>query len=66
MSVAVSPRVERWRDSIAAAREASIENRRCPRRVRHEARDVAGVVLFSAGASTGLAVLVTLLLALVG
>jgi hypothetical protein len=55
-----------WRDSVEAAREASEANRRCSRRVRYEARDAAGVVLFSAGASTGLAVLITLVLALVG
>ena len=55
-----------WRDSVEAAREASEANRRCSRRVRYEARDAVGVVLFSAGASTGLAVLITLVLALVG
>jgi hypothetical protein len=58
--------VEAWRESVEAAREASEANRRCSRRVRYEARDAVGVVLFSAGASTGLAVVITLLLALVG
>jgi hypothetical protein len=58
--------LEAWRDSVEAAREASEANRRCSRRVRYEARDAVGVVLFSAGASTGLAVLITLVLALVG
>lgn len=59
--------LDAWRAaSIEAAREASAENRRCSRRVRYEARDAVGVILFSAGASTGLAVLITLALALVG
>ena len=58
--------LEAWRDSVDAAREVSEANRRCSRRVRYEARDAVGVVLFSAGASTGLAVLITLVLALVG
>ena len=58
--------LEAWRDSVEAAREASEANRRCSRRVRYEARDAVGVVLFSAGASTGLAVLITFALALVG
>ena len=58
--------LDAWRASIDAARAASEENRRCSRRVRYEARDVAGVVLFSAGASTALAVVITLVLTLVG
>jgi len=59
--------LDAWRAaSVEAAREASIANRRCSRRVRYEARDAVGVVLFSAGASTGLAVVITLVLALVG
>jgi len=55
-----------WRASVDAARAASEENRRCSRRVRYEARDAAGVILFSAAASTGLAVILTFVLALVG
>ncbi len=59
--------LEAWRAaSVEAAREASAENRRCSRRVRYEARDAVGVILFSAGASTGFAMLFTLVLALVG
>jgi hypothetical protein len=47
-------------------RAAALENRRCARRVRHEARDALGVVAFSAAASTGLTLLLTLLVALAG
>jgi hypothetical protein len=39
-----------------------LENRRCDRRVRQEARDALAVVLFSAAASTSLAVVLTLVL----
>jgi hypothetical protein len=46
-----------WAATIDLARAESLENRRCSRRVRHEARDALGVVLFSAGASTLVAVL---------
>jgi hypothetical protein len=42
------------------------DSRRCPRRVRHEARDALAVVAFSAGASTVLALVLTLLLTVVG
>ena len=75
MSVAVSqpsghrhpaPARESLGDTIALARARSLENRRCDRRVRHEARDAIAVVLFSAAASTSLAVLITLVLAHAG
>ena len=46
-----------WAASIDLVRAESLENRRCSRRVRYEARDALGVVLFSAGASTLVAVL---------
>ena len=75
MSVAVSqstrqrrpaPARESLGDTIALARAHSLENRRCGRRVRQEARDALGVVLFSAVASTTLAVVLTLVLAHAG
>lgn len=53
-------------DAVTVARAQSLENRRCTRRVRHEVRDGLGVILFSAAASTALAVLLTLVLALAG
>jgi hypothetical protein len=46
-----------WAEAVELARAESLENRRCSRRVRYEARDALGVVLFSAGASTLLSVL---------
>lgn len=46
-----------WAEAVDLARAESLENRRCSRRVRYEARDALGVVLFSAGASTLLSVL---------
>ncbi|QIK66899.1 hypothetical protein G7072_11575 [Nocardioides sp. HDW12B] len=46
-----------WAEAVDLARAESLENRRCSRRVRYEARDALGVVLFSAGASTLVAVL---------
>ena len=58
--------LEAWRDSVEAAREASEANRRCSRRVRYEARDAVGVVLFSAGASTGVALAIVLLTRVAG
>lgn len=48
------------------SREVSLENRRCTRRVRQEARDAVAVVAFSAAASTALALLITVLVALAG
>jgi len=51
------PRRSSWAASIDLVRAESLENRRCSRRVRYEARDALGVVLFSAGASTLVAVL---------
>lgn len=55
-----------WRESVAVARAESWENRRCPRRVRHEVRDGLAVAAFSAAASTVVAVAITFLLALAG
>ena len=52
--------------STTAARAESWENRRCPRRVRHEVRDGLAVAAFSAAASTVVALAITLLLALAG
>lgn len=49
-------------DTVALARAHSLANRRCGRRVRQEARDALGVVLFSAAASTTLALVLTLVL----
>ena len=49
-------------DTIALARARSLENRRCGRRVRQEAKDALGVVLFSAAASTTVALVLTLVL----
>ena len=43
--------------TIELARAESLQNRSCARRVRYEARDALGVVLFSAAASTLLSVL---------
>ncbi|HET6563190.1 MAG TPA: hypothetical protein VFG72_15055 [Marmoricola sp.] len=61
-----APTRESLGDTIALARARSLENRRCGRRVRQEARDALGVVLFSAAASTTLAVVLTLVLAHAG
>jgi GH24 family phage-related lysozyme (muramidase) len=67
MSVAVSqPARESLNHTIAMARARAVENRRCDRRVRQEARDALAVVMFSAGASTVLALLITLLVTLAG
>lgn len=55
-------RAESWSETLEHARAASWENRRCPRRVRYEARDALGVVLFSATASTLLSIVVAVLL----
>lgn len=57
-----APARESLGDTIALARARSLENRRCDRRVRQEARDALAVVLFSAAASTSLAVVLTLVL----
>ncbi len=67
MSVTVSqqPR-EPLNHTIAVSRAQALENRRCNRRVRQEARDALAVVVFSAGASTVLAVAITLLVTLAG
>jgi hypothetical protein len=46
-----------WSEAIELARAESLQNRSCARRVRYEARDALGVVLFSAAASTLLSVL---------
>lgn len=51
-----------WAEYIDFARSESLENRRCARRVRYEARDALGVVAFSAGASTLLSLLVAVAL----
>ena len=56
------PRRHGWAASIDLVRAEALENRRCSRRVRYEARDALGVVLFSAGASTLVAVLATVAL----
>jgi hypothetical protein len=48
----------RWSETVELARAESLENRSCTRRVRYEARDALGVVLFSAAASTLLSVVV--------
>lgn len=67
MSVAVTQRRrESLSDTVARARMQSLANRRCPRRVRQEVRDGMAVVVFSAAASTGLAVVLTLLAAVLG
>ena len=58
----VGPRRSGWAASIDLVRAEALENRRCSRRVRYEARDALGVVLFSAGASTLIAVLATVAL----
>ena len=55
-----------WRESVAVARAESWENRRCPRRVRHEVRDGLAVAAFSAAASTAVAAALTFLLSLAG
>ena len=52
--------------TIARARAQSLANRQCARRVRQEARDAVAVVLFSATASTALALAITLVVTLVG
>lgn len=46
-----------WSQAIELARAESLENRSCARRVRYEARDALGVVVFSAVASTLVSVL---------
>jgi hypothetical protein len=51
-------RARGWSESVELARAESLENRSCARRVRYEARDALGVVLFSAAASTLLSVVV--------
>ena len=51
-----------WSEAVELARAESLENRSCARRVRYEARDALGVVLFSAAASTLLSVLVAVAL----
>jgi hypothetical protein len=61
-----APARESLGDTIALARARSLENRRCGRRVRQEARDALAVVLFSAAASTAVAVVLTLVLAQAG
>jgi GH24 family phage-related lysozyme (muramidase) len=67
MSVAVSqPSREPLHHGLAAARAEAVENRRCNRRVRQEARDALAVVVFSAGASTVLALAITFLVTLAG
>jgi hypothetical protein len=67
MSVAVSqPPQEPLNHTIAIARARAVENRRSERRVRQEAGDALAVVLFSAGASTVLALVITLLVTLTG
>ena len=53
-------------EAVTEARLQSLANRRCSRRVRHEVRDGAAVIAFSALASTALAVTITAVLALVG
>ena len=52
--------------AIDALRQASLENRRCSRRVRYEFRDGVAVAAFSAGASTALTLLLTFALSRVG
>ncbi len=54
------------RDAAAQAREVSLQNRRTDRRVRQEARDCLAVIGFSVGASTALALAITVVAALVG
>lgn len=51
---------------MAALRQAAEENRRCSRRVRYEFRDGVAVAAFSAAASTGLTLLLTLALSRIG
>ncbi len=52
--------------ALGALRQASLENRRCSRRVRYEFRDGVAVAAFSAGASTVLTLLLTFALSRVG
>ena len=66
MSVTVSQPLREPLHTIAVARAQAVENRRCNRRVRQEVRDALAVVAFSAGASTVLAVAITLLVTLAG
>lgn len=63
-ATAPSPQRATARGSSTAARTQSLENRRCPRRVRHEVRDGLAVMAFTAAASTVTAVTLTLLLSL--
>jgi hypothetical protein len=49
-----------------AVSHTSRESERRPRRVRQEARDALAVAAFSAGASTGLALLITLVVTRTG
>lgn len=51
-----------WSETVELARAESLENRSCTRRVRHEAKDALGVVLFSAAASTLLSIVVAVAL----
>ena len=60
------PSVRRPDPTVAALREAALENRRCSRRVRYELRDGVAVAAFSAAASTGLTLLLTLALSRMG
>jgi len=53
-------------DTMAIARAQSVENRQGRRRVRQEARDALGVALFSAAASSALALAILLVVTLVG
>jgi hypothetical protein len=54
------------RPSHSAAIEEALDNRRCPRRVRHEVRDGVAVAAFSAASSTAAAVAFGFLLSRVG
>jgi hypothetical protein len=62
-SVVTGPRP---RHSHRVLIEEALDNRRCPRRVRHEVRDGVAVVAFSAASSTVAALGFGLLLSRVG
>jgi hypothetical protein len=52
--------------SVAVSHQPGHHRPRAPRRVRQEARDAAAVFAFSAGASSALALVITLVVTLVG
>jgi hypothetical protein len=52
--------------AMASLRQAALENRQCSRRVRYEVRDGVAVAAFSAAASNGLTLVITLALSRMG